>query len=335
MNVRASGHCFHAFAALIGALALGTPATSRAEFGAVEEECPKAWTFAGKAPPQDVERGCVDNAGRRQGVWTRWWPNGSKWREAVYKDGKLNGPARAWRPDGTTFYNAEYKNGFLNGNITVYYANGRIKVQGAYTFGKPNGRWVAYKDDGTAVGQLLFDAGKVRPRSKGTPQVADYMPKRLRADALRAAAAKAQLLHDVSRKLVREGRSPTPTKLQGEKATEFAKQSKWLVATGQKLELHARTIELLSGGEASGCPASSQLGADERKTGACPVRAAQAGSLTGRRRTEQPIVRRSHSFAVPSSLPRLRSNVPSGSWPALRAISRTRQSEKPSDGLRR
>jgi len=251
MNDRAPRHTLLVALVSLGALVIGTPETARAEFGAVEEECPKNWSFSGKAPPQDAERGCVDKAGERQGVWTRWWANGSKWREAVYKDDKLNGPARAWRPNGTTFYNAEYKNGFLNGSITVYYPNGQIKVQGAYTFGKPNGRWVAYTEDGKAVGQLLFDAGKVRPRSKGNAKVADYMPKRLHPEALRAASAKTQILHEVSRKLVREGRSPTPSKLQAEKAAEFAKQSKWLVATGQKLELHARTIELLSADAAS------------------------------------------------------------------------------------
>ena len=41
----------------------------------------------------------------------------------------------------------------------------------------------------------------------------------------------------------------------------------------------------------------------------------------------------SYSRSAPSSLPRFLSNVPSGMCPALRAISRTRQSDKPRDGF--
>lgn len=49
----------------------------------------------------------------------------------------------------------------------------------------------------------------------------------------------------------------------------------------------------------------------------------KAGCSPGRHR---------HRRCVPSSLPSPRSNVPSGRWPALRAVSSTRQSENPSAG---
>jgi hypothetical protein len=255
MTSRKFESCLRASQSGIAAVCLGlvlcVSTQAHAELGAPEEECPKGLSFSGKAPPADAERGCVDGAGQRQGPWTQWWPNGAKWREEAYKDGKQHGRSTAWRPDGGKLYEAEYKSGFLNGSITVYHANGQKKVEGAYTFGKPNGRWVAYTEDGKEVGQLLFDAGKVRPRSKGNPKVVDYMPKRLHADALSTARSKAQTMHEVGRKLIREGRSPAPAKLKGDKAAEFAKQSKWLVETGQKLELHARAIEILSANAAS------------------------------------------------------------------------------------
>jgi hypothetical protein len=235
-----------ALSALFLGLFAGAPRTSRAEFGAPEAECPRGTSFSGKTPPDDAERGCVDGAGNRQGVWTRWWPNGAKWRDEAYKDGKRHGRTSAWRANGKKLYEAEYKNGFLNGTMTVYHENGQKKVEGAYTFGKPNGRWVAFGAAGEAIGQLLFDAGNVRPRSKGNPAVLDHMPKRLRSDALRTAQAKVGALHEVSRKLVREGRSPRPARLKGDKVAEFDRQSRFLIQTGQTLELYARGIEIVA-----------------------------------------------------------------------------------------
>jgi hypothetical protein len=228
------------------AWSLVTPATSSAQMQFHSDECPKGTTQTGKQPPDDLSQGCTTAAGERNGPWTDYWPGGNKWREGHYKAGKHHGHWTVFRPSGKKLYEAGYKNGFLHGKIAVFYENGQKKVEGAYTFGKADGRWVAYTETGSEVGQLLFDGGNVRPRSKGNPKVADYMPKRLQADALRTAVARASVMHQVGKTLVSEGRSPAPARLKGEKARDYAVQSKLLVRAGQQLKLYARAVELLA-----------------------------------------------------------------------------------------
>ena len=233
------------------ALLLATPAPSAAQMQFHSDECPKGSTQTGKAPPEDVSQGCTTAAGERNGPWTDFWPSGGKWREGQYKAGKHHGHWTAFRPNGKKLYEVDYKAGFLHGKIAVYYENGQKKVEGAYSFGKADGRWVAYTESGSEVGQLLFDSGNIRPRSKGNPKVADYMPKRLQSDALRTAIAKVGVMQQVGKTLVSEGRSPAPARLKGEKARDYAVQSKLLVQAGQQLKLYARAVELLATDAAS------------------------------------------------------------------------------------
>ena len=232
-------------------LALALPVTSSAQVQFQRDECPKGTTLTGKAPPEDVSQGCTNAADQRHGPWTDFWPAGGKWREGQYKAGKHHGHWTVFRPNGKKLYEADYKAGFLHGKIVVYYENGQRKVEGAYTFGKADGRWIAYTESGSEVGQLLFDGGNVRPRSKGNPKVADYMPRRLQSDALRAAIAKASVMQQVGKTLVSEGRSPAPARLKGEKAEHYAIQSKLLIHAGQQLKLYARAVDVLAAEAAS------------------------------------------------------------------------------------
>jgi hypothetical protein len=232
---------------------LATPATSAAQIQFQSDECPKGTSQTGKAPPDELSQGCTTAAGLREGPWTDFWPAGGKWRVGQYKNGKHHGHWTVFRPNGKKLYEADFKAGFLHGKIVVYYENEQKRVEGAYTFGKANGRWVAYTETGSEVGQLLFDAGNVRPRSKGNPKVVDYMPKRLEpnANALHTAIARAPLMQQVGKTLVSEGRAPAPARLKGEKAQHYASQSRLLVRAGQQLKLYARAIEVLAADAAS------------------------------------------------------------------------------------
>jgi hypothetical protein len=234
------------FGALALAVVLALPVSSSAQMQFHSDECPKGTTLTGKAPPEDVSQGCTNAAGQRHGPWTEFWPGGGKWREGQYKAGKHHGHWTVFRPNGKKLYEADYRNGFLHGKIVVYYEGGQKKVEGAYTFGKADGRWVAFTETGSEVGQLLFDAGNVRPRSKGNPKVADYMPKRLTSEVLRSAIAKASVMQQVGKTLVSEGRSPAPARLKGEKAQQYAVQSKLLIHAGQQIKLYARAVEVLA-----------------------------------------------------------------------------------------
>jgi hypothetical protein len=240
----------HALGTRLGLTALAwvliTPATSSAQMAFHSDECPKGTMQTGKVPPDDLSQGCTTGAGERNGPWTDYWPGGSKWREGQYKANKHHGHWTVFRPNGKKLYEADYKNGFLHGKIVIFYESGQKKVEGGYTFGKADGRWVAYTEGGSEVGQLLFDAGNVRPRSKGNPKVLDYMPKRLQTDALRTAIEKISVMQQVGKTLVSEGRSPAPARLKGDKLRDYGVQSKLLVRTGQRLRLYARAVEVLA-----------------------------------------------------------------------------------------
>jgi hypothetical protein len=210
------------------------------------DDCPKGTTQTGKAPPDGVSQGCTTAAGQRHGPWTEFWPSGTKWRVGEFKNGKHHGHWTVFRPNGKKLYEADYKNGFLHGKIVVYYENEQKRIEGAYTFGKANGRWVAYTETGSEVGQLLFDAGNVRPGSKGNPKVAEYLPKRLEVHTLKTATEKAPVMQQVGKTLVSEGRAPAPSRLKGDKLQQYAKQSKLLVRSGQQLKLYASAIDVLA-----------------------------------------------------------------------------------------
>jgi hypothetical protein len=228
---------------LSGALLPGT-ATAQLQFQS--DECPKGTRQTGKLPPDELSQGCTNAADQRHGPWTDYWPNGGKWRVGEYKNGKHHGHWTVFRPNGKKLYEADYKAGFLHGKIAVYYENEQKRIEGAYTYGKANGRWVAYTDTGSEVGQLLFDNGNVRKGSAGNPKVAEYMPKRLEAFALRTAIDKAPVMRQVGKTLVSEGRSPAPARLKGEQLQHYAKQSKLLIDAGQQLKLYAMAVDVLA-----------------------------------------------------------------------------------------
>ena len=57
--------------------------------------------------------------GKKNGKWTNWYENGSKYAEGFYKDDKL---------DNKTTY---YEDGRIrNGKVTYWYENGQIKSEG-------------------------------------------------------------------------------------------------------------------------------------------------------------------------------------------------------------
>ena len=71
--------------------------------------------------------------GQPSGILTKWYKNGQKEEEAIYRDGKLMS-AVAWKPNGEKCPVTNVKDG--------------------------NGVWVRYNEDGTELGRFTYKDGK-------------------------------------------------------------------------------------------------------------------------------------------------------------------------------
>ncbi len=65
--------------------------------------------------------------GKRKGVWTAWYPDGSRWSETTFEEGKRSGPTTTW------------------------YKNGQMRYSGRYENDKPAGTWKYYDREGNLV----------------------------------------------------------------------------------------------------------------------------------------------------------------------------------------
>jgi len=61
---------------------------------------------------------------KKNGLWTSFYPDGGKWSETVFKEGKTHGKTISW------------------------HKNGEKHFEGFYTNGKPSGHWIFYDQEG-------------------------------------------------------------------------------------------------------------------------------------------------------------------------------------------
>ena len=62
--------------------------------------------------------------GKKEGVSTRWFSNGSKMYERNYSDGKWNGTVTRWWPNGQKMYVRAYSNGLKHGREATWRSDG-------------------------------------------------------------------------------------------------------------------------------------------------------------------------------------------------------------------
>lgn len=245
----------------LAAMASAIAGTARAEGNGVE--CPAGARALGSEPPV-VESGCLV-AGKRHGPYRAYWPGGALWREGRHDDGRRVGVWKGFRPDGTQAYEASYRGGLLDGPLTLIHPNGGKKLEGVYSLGRPNGTFVGYAESGERIGQLVFDAGKVRPRSAGNPDIAALLPSNGRRAASAAArrSLRPAVLTEAGRSLVNLGRAPRPGKLDGERAAQYDAQSAFLEDLGHRVLHVTAALDLLHADQRDGLrgPADDDLDA--------------------------------------------------------------------------
>ena len=92
-----------------------------------------------------------DSYNRREGKTISFFKNGTKLREANYKNGKLEGKEYWYNQDGKIEWILEYKNNIQNGKEIRYFGNGKIETEENFKNGERNGEGKYYHEDGRLV----------------------------------------------------------------------------------------------------------------------------------------------------------------------------------------
>ena len=74
--------------------------------------------------------------GKEDGFWTQWYENGQKRKGVTFKDGRKDGLCTYWYKSGQKSGEKNYKDGELDGSFTKWYKNGEKKSERTYKDGK-------------------------------------------------------------------------------------------------------------------------------------------------------------------------------------------------------
>jgi antitoxin component YwqK of YwqJK toxin-antitoxin module len=99
--------------------------------------------------------------GKRQGLWTRWHPNGMMADSTVFENGNPVGTKMAWYTNGYPSDSAKY-NADGSGVEVKWFDNGNPSSAGVLAPGyKPHGRWKFFHKNGQVSAIELYDNGKL------------------------------------------------------------------------------------------------------------------------------------------------------------------------------
>lgn len=99
--------------------------------------------------------------GRQEGTWTYWYDNGQINRKANYKNGQPDGSWEIYNTDGAIIAKRGFKNGRRDGTWVVYDDTGKQQLhEEQYADGKADGVWKVWNASGQQRSQMTFRAGK-------------------------------------------------------------------------------------------------------------------------------------------------------------------------------
>jgi antitoxin component YwqK of YwqJK toxin-antitoxin module len=76
--------------------------------------------------------GSFDAEGLKDGVWTAWYDNGTKWSEGFFKAGKAEGEYKAWHENGQVFYEGKMNADERVGTWRFYTPDGQLNKEIKY-----------------------------------------------------------------------------------------------------------------------------------------------------------------------------------------------------------
>ncbi len=98
--------------------------------------------------------------GRQVGEWTYWHDNGQVSRQINFTNGQPDGSWDVLNPDGAVIAKRNYKDGKREGTWIVYDASGKNpQREEAYSDGKPNGTWKVWFPSGKLKTQIDIKDG--------------------------------------------------------------------------------------------------------------------------------------------------------------------------------
>jgi len=89
--------------------------------------------------------------GERDGELKRYYLNGNLLMRFYYEAGKVEGPWEDYYPNGKIKREETYKNDVRDGSMRVYYENGNLGMKAFFVNGKREGTIEFYEEDGKKI----------------------------------------------------------------------------------------------------------------------------------------------------------------------------------------
>jgi len=105
-------------------------------------------------------------AGKKEGVFLQCQPSGYCQKRAEYHEDQLSGTSVEWDEVGRKLAETGNRDGKLDGPYTKWTREGNVEERGQYLAGQKSGRWVTWDSEGMA-GQLVAQGRYERDRRVG------------------------------------------------------------------------------------------------------------------------------------------------------------------------
>lgn len=97
--------------------------------------------------------------GKREGEWTSYWEDGAKAKSGTYKNGLPDGAWTYWDEQGKKKREEHYVKGDQDGEYTEWYPDGKLKAQMHFKQGKPDGKAVTWNEQGQKTVERVYRNG--------------------------------------------------------------------------------------------------------------------------------------------------------------------------------
>ncbi len=105
----------------------------------------------------------ANKEGRRSGLFTAFYADGSKHREGSYRAGNQHGPQKTWWPNGQLFLDEKYVDGRADGEQIAYAQDGKVIAR--WTLKMGTGTMTYWDDEGHKSGETGYVDGRAQGAS--------------------------------------------------------------------------------------------------------------------------------------------------------------------------
>lgn len=92
----------------------------------------------------------------KEGLFQAFYPDGTVWIEAYYKNDSLVGERKMYYESGSIQIIENYNNGIFTGKYESFYENGQLDITGEYVNNAMEGEWKRYYDTGELMEVVVF-----------------------------------------------------------------------------------------------------------------------------------------------------------------------------------